>query len=581
MSVVQHPVHSKNLRTLLISGIFLLLLLLLPTAYRFVKNWRAHDLVSKSWVAFAVADSPRGVELLRQAQALAPGSPSAQRGIELYNARMWDPHALQSLLKQMRSNSLESGELLGIAEIEASAGRGKEAREALSSLPKKLGKWGDLQRTIVESRLLANQGKISQAVSTCLSKASLQSALESGLLRIQGALYLLALHDEPSRRTASEILQTVAGECTEASLVAWRIAAHLVLSSPGSSPQSHDPKTAQETRKLLHLLPLLSKTLMEDHLLAAEMELHADPSQRDAVLTRLIGQYQQGDRSSMLALARWLNTQGLYAQTTTLAGKERPRSDTAWLLVILDAKSAQGAWSEIPSMLDSPAGMGIPDAVRYLFLARSATMMGDDAAAESAWSSVSTSLPLEKPETLAYIAGYEEQLGAWDQAAKTYREMARRETTRVAGLMALIRMQSPSTPATTLIPLYEELIAAAPDFSDAAGDLDYLKLLTGTEIYQSTTDAEKQLQAQPNSLARISTAALGHLQQGDLRGASALYEGKVIDWNAAPAPWRVVRSALLRATGDVIGANEMVASIDRSKLRPEEIALLQQKPTSQ
>jgi tetratricopeptide (TPR) repeat protein len=579
MSAVQHPVHSKSLKFLWIGGLFFLFLLLLPTAYRSIKNWRAHDLVSKSWVAFALADSPLGVELLRQAQALAPGSLSTQRGIELYNAKMGDGHALQSLLTQMRSHSLESGELLGIAEIESNAGGEREAMEALSLLPKQLGKWGRLRRTLVESRLLANQGKFSQASSLTLSAASSSGALASGLLRIQGALYLLALHDEALMQAASEILQAVAQEGTEASLLAWRIAVHRVLSSSHPSSQSCDPSTAQEIKKLLHLFPLIPKSAIDDHLLATEMELRIDPAQRDQVLAKLIGQYQQSDRSSMLTLARWLNVQGLSAQVITLAGQERPRSDTAWLLVILDAISAQGEWSKIAPLLDSPAALGIPDAVRYLFLARSATMMDDHAAAEAAWSSVRASLPLEKPETLAYIAGYEEQIGEWDQAVKTYREMARRETTRVAGLVALLRMQPSSTPAITLIPLYEELLVASPHFPDAAGDLDYLKLLIGKEVVRSTADAEKQLQAQPNSLARISAAALGYLRQGDLQKAQSLYEGKQIDWSAAPASWRVVRSALLRATGDLRGAHEMDSSIDRSKLRPEESALLQEKST--
>jgi tetratricopeptide (TPR) repeat protein len=322
------------------------------------------------------------------------------------------------------------------------------------------------------------------------------------------------------------------------------------------------------------MLPLLSDHLLYDQLLAAEMEIRIDPARKESVLKKLTDSYQNSDRSVMLELARWLNSRGYRSEVIAFAGGVRPLNDTDWLLVVLDAKSAQGRWDEVSAMLDSPASAGIPDAVRDLFLARIASMRGDQKAADEAWSSETASLYLEKPETLAYIAGYEEQIGAMDQAARTYRELANRDSTRKIGLTALIRIQSPTTPAKTLIPLYEELLAEAPDYADAAGDLDYLKLLVGEEIPQAAGDAEKLFESQPNSLARISTAALGRLKQGDVKGALSLYEGKSIDWGGAPAPWRVVRSAVLRAAGDIPGAEKMAASIDSGVLRPEEAALL-------
>jgi len=47
-------------------------------------------------------------------------------------------------------------------------------------------------------------------------------------------------------------------------------------------------------------------------------------------------------------------------------------------------------------------------------------MKGDETMAEEEWRNVGASLHLEKPETLAYIAGYEEQIGAWMTGRRTY-----------------------------------------------------------------------------------------------------------------------------------------------------------------
>ena len=105
-------------------------------------------------------------------------------------------------------------------------------------------------------------------------------------------------------------------------------------------------------------------------------------------------------------------------------------------------------------------------------------MNNDQNGADAEWRNLGGVLHLEKPETLAYVAGYEEQIGAFERAARTYREMADRQgSTKIRGLIGLIRCQPRNTPAVKLIPMYEELVAAAPNMTDAQSDLAYLKLL--------------------------------------------------------------------------------------------------------
>ena len=152
--------------------------------------------------------------------------------------------------------------------------------------------------------------------------------------------------------------------------------------------------------------------------------------------------------------------------------------------------------------------------------------------------------------------------------------MADRKETQVPGLIGLIKCQPRTASAASMIPIYEELLAASPDFSEASGDVTYLKLLVGEDIPESAATAEKLLAAEPNSLPRISTAALGRLRLGDARGALALYEGKVVDWTVAPEPWKVVHIAVLRANGDTDGAAMQSATLIPSVLRQEERELL-------
>jgi hypothetical protein len=78
----------------------------------------------------------------------------------------------------------------------------------------------------------------------------------------------------------------------------------------------------------------------------------------------------------------------------------------------------------------------------------------------------------------------------------------------------------------------------------------------------------------PHSLASISIAALGMLKNGNAAGADALYNGKTIAWLSAPAEWKTVRAAVLYGVGKKKEADEIVRTINKSQLRPEERALL-------
>jgi hypothetical protein len=78
----------------------------------------------------------------------------------------------------------------------------------------------------------------------------------------------------------------------------------------------------------------------------------------------------------------------------------------------------------------------------------------------------------------------------------------------------------------------------------------------------------------PQSLAALSIAALGMLKSGNAEEADALYNGKNISWLSAPAAWRTVRAAVLYGVGKKKEADELARTINKSQLRPEELALL-------
>lgn len=138
----------RKRKTMLRLALALLVLLCLVPLYRGLKEWRASSLMAKSGEAFAIGDSERGVSLLKQALALAPGSLRIQHAVELYNARAGDTASLEKLIARMKSGGSDDQELMGIAEISAMKDRRDVAREALGLLSLKSGKKGFLRRSL-------------------------------------------------------------------------------------------------------------------------------------------------------------------------------------------------------------------------------------------------------------------------------------------------------------------------------------------------------------------------------------------------------------------------------------------------
>jgi len=563
---------SELLRWIARGVLLLMLILLTPPLYHAAKEWRSDMLLGEAEKAFSIGDNAMAIGLLKQSLALSPGSLSVQHAVELYNARSGDQPSMNKLLDRMRSRKSDPGELLGIAELEIASVHPEVVKEALGALPSKLNDEQSLRRTLAEASLMAQGGDFTKAAETCLSRTSSFSTASAFRLKVQAALYLLAANSDEGPRNAVALLMQVMKNNGKISLTAWRLLAKIVLTPSQGSTGLLSPDEISLLIKSLDKLP--GHTFL-DSLTAADLEIVQDPTGKQKVVERLKSTCLLTSRSEMLEFARWMNARGFQKDIIEVAGSERPLKDTDWLLIVLDAETLLGNWKEVARMLDSPAGAGIPDAVRHLFLARVALMNNDQNRAEDEWRNVGQALHLEKAETLAYIARYEEQIEAYERAARTYREMADREgATKIPGLIGLIRCQSRNAPAVQLIPMYEELVATAPSMADAQGDLAYLKLLANEDIPEAAAIAQKLLSDQPDNLSRISVAALGRLRSGDPKGALLLYREKIINWPAAPEPWKVVRVAVLRGNGDLHAAEALLSSINTSSLRPEEGELI-------
>ena len=113
------------------------------------------------------------------------------------------------------------------------------------------------------------------------------------------------------------------------------------------------------------------------------------------------------------------------------------------------------------------------------------------------------------------------------------------------------------------------------EMDEARNDTIYLRLITGgATTEQMQKEVTDLLTRKPNMLAYRTTGALYELRRGNAAGATKLYDGWKVDWTTASERFKVVRVAALTADGRKSEAEELLATIDRKKLRPEEVALL-------
>jgi hypothetical protein len=554
-----------DLRFRIVAALLVLGLLgwfLAPPAYRKAKFWRASQLMDQCQAAADIGDFPQAASHMRQAILMAPSHPVILQRVRLFTASMGDPASLGILQSLMQDNKANPEEILVVAEQSLRARMPAVTREALE----KLAAHPSARRTIVEMRLLALEGKPQDGVE--LSRAAMKDLPPAESEKILLATAELVLQTNPD--VARGILQPLAEKPNATGLAALRLLANQSISLPATIGPDTEPLASKIEAHPLHT--------SDDILLAAEIRLLANPSSRPALLTRLAQDRSTASDEDALAFARWLNRRNAHREAIEFVGPDRATTHADWLLVYLDAHAGLDQWDKIFQLLQNATVAGLSESIRMLFLARAAKESGDAAKSQEIWTENQRALLFEKPEVISFIAAYALRTGERDQALKAYTTLSRRKETALQGHLGLIRATPTNSPAIELLPVYQSLLEIQPNLVEARNDLSYLELLTRQNIFEATLRALEAHKKTPTSLATLSIAALAHLRSGEPARADALYEGKVIPWSTAPDPWKTIRAAVLLANGKTTEADELLATIDKSQLRPEERALLPAAP---
>ena len=384
--------------------------------------------------------------------------------------------------------------------------------------------------------------------------------------------------DDAPRFQLAEVLaqSTDAADQAEARKILWELAARpIVYKKAAVEALAAAPElTTDERKRLLQELTALTPKNAKDDLLAADMRIQLQPDEAARVYREEVERWRNGQSQELLDLARWLNAHQQPELVLSTFPIERTLEDNQLLLARLDALATLQRWNDIDGVLNR-TDVTLDPSVIESFRARTALERNANLDAEVHWNHA-ISLAASDPYKLRFVANFAEQSRATAAALKAYEQLARFPEHADFAYRGTQRVSQRSGDTAVQRTAMSKISARAPEDPNAADQLAYLNLLLGEDVDQNFAVAKKLAEQYPNRLSYRVTTALGYLRQHDPASAMAQFKGPVsIDWKRTLPAWRAVYAAALLASDRNDEARDIIATIPRDRLNPQERELIE------
>ena len=384
--------------------------------------------------------------------------------------------------------------------------------------------------------------------------------------------------DDAPRFQLAEVLaqSTDAADQAEARKILWELAARpIVYKKAAVEALAAAPElTTDERKRLLQELTALTPKTAKDDLLAADMRIQLQPDEAARVYREEVERWRNGQSQELLDLARWLNAHQQPELVLSIFPVERTLEDNQLLLARLDALATLQRWNDIDGVLNR-TDVTLDPSVIESFRARTALERNANLDAEVHWNHA-ISLAASDPYKLRFVANFAEQSRATAAALKAYEQLARFPEHADFAYRGTQRVSQRSGDTAVQRTAMSKISARAPEDPNAADQLAYLNLLLGEDVDQNFAVAKKLAEQYPSRLSYRVTTALGYLRQHDPASALAQFKGPVsIDWKRTLPAWRAVYAAALLASDRNDEARDIIATIPRDRLNPQERELIE------
>jgi hypothetical protein len=541
-----------------IAALFVLAIVGAKRLYHWAKARRA-DQFAAAGDEFAKAEKwNESAEKYRAALQLDPlgyhGLSSAAR----LASKLGRPEAVDLWEQVVRLPQATTADRQAYADILLQLGRLKIAEKIIDPL---LKNDPDTKTLELASRYSRKQGDDQKALE--FARIAVKRAPNDDFARFQLADLLAGSSDPGQQNEARKLLWEIAGK-------------EGPFRQPATEALARAPELSEEEReRLLPMLDALSPANIKDALLAADLRIQLHAGEAERIYDQTVARWNAGQTADLIELSRWLNLHQQPERVLSLFPIEQAFKDNQLLLCRLDALAILQRWNDIDNLLAHPH-LTLDSSVLESFHARVAQEQNANLDAEMHWSHA-LALAAADPSKLRFVANFAEQSHATAATLKAYEQLARFPEHAAWAYRGMQRLSSQTGDVTVQRAAAEKISALNREDPNAADQLAYLNLLVRSDVDRNVATAKTLAQKYPDRLSFRVTAALGFLRQHDPGLALAQFKGPPIEWQKAPAAWRAIYAATLMANDQADAAREIIATIPRDKLSPEERALIEPK----
>ena len=544
-----------------------------------IKAWQARRHAQK---AFAFINKEQWDDARSEAMAayqLSPDQPDALRAVARYLTRLHSIEALDFWKELSKKTSLTRVDVRDEAMIAIIAGDVALADTAMDELIDSHAEPADW----LLAAQLAIQKNLPDEAKSYLEKIVADSrATESEQFRATLLQLSLAANSPSERANALTRLGKLAEGKTATSLDALVVVAQNTLSAPADSSDS----TRNEAGRLASALENHPLAKAKHKLLAFDLRMHADPTQREQLIARAIADWKDSDPVDRLDLARWLNSKGEYQRAIDSIPLEKAVQSSDLFLQHLDALGGLGRWNEIEQEIRS-GKFPLEPFLEAMYLARCNSQLGEQTASANNWQRALEAAQGDARKLIT-LAQYAEQNKETEIAEVAYNNAAAITPRLRLAWDGRLRLAQASRDTKRIHAVLANMLALWPDDLAIQNDEAYTRLLLCPPAAPETKSqaaaieklAEKLIQREPQSLPHRTLLALALLRQERAEDALRVYSQLQVKQDEVSGSALAVHAAILAATANLENAKTEAAQLKREQLLPEEQALVESLPGS-
>src|SRR6266700_601340 len=556
--------------------VFLLLLVLITgffsghPAMNAIKAWQARRHAQH---AFTLINKEQWIDARREAVAayqLRPTEPQALRAVARFLSRTHQPEALEFWKQLAGKTSLTREDVRDEAMIAIIAG---DTSRADASVRELIGSDAEPADWLLSAQL-SIQKNLRDEAKRYLEKIVADSrATESEQFRGTLLEFALAGDNQTERANALTRLKKSAEGKTGTSLDALVLLAQNALST---SAESNHParKDTVDLGRALENHPLAKA---QHKLLALDLRVHVDPTQREALISRAIADWKDAAPADVAVLAEWLNGKNEFQKTLDRIPLEKALQSRDLFLRYLDALGALGRWNEIKQLLASQR-FPLDPVLQAMYLARCSGQLGEKTAAGNNWQSALEAAGGDV-QKLITLAKYAEKNKNAEIAETAYNGAAATSPKLRVAQDGRLRLAQARGDTKKLHAVLADMLALWPNDPAIQNDEAYTRLLllpvaSGEEHVDEINAieqlAKKLVQQNPASLPHRTPLALARLKQHRPFAALEVYSNIQIVPNALSPSALAVHAAVLAANDRRDDARHEIEQAPLDKLLPEE-----------